>query len=228
MPKVRRARVGGRGAGGRARKAKSEGAALSSSKVEPRRSDLDGVSSREENPAAPVTDLASKLVQHFRRVCCNHVTTHPECKEYAPSIEKYMRNKFKFFGLKAPVRRTLEKEVIEANKMALQDRASFIGVFVSLWEQEEREFQMFGVTLLERHHKMLLGTSDEDFHEAMETVKQCICTKSWWDTVDMLSSHSEPVVQEPAGGSTVSQWGEACSEPAGGEYSELVPGGEVQ
>ena len=108
-------------------------------------------------------------------------------------MEKY-RNQFRFFGLKSPARRILEKEVLKTHKMALQDRAALVGVFPSLWEQEERDFQYLGCFLLEQHRKLLLGSSDEEFLEAMETVKLCISTKSWWDTVDMLASHGEIVI----------------------------------
>ena len=135
--------------------------------------------------------LASKLVEQFRRSCCDHVTSHAECKKDAIWMEKYLRNQFQFFGLKSPARRVIEKEIIDTNKTVLQDRTTLIGVVTLLWEQEEREFQCFGCTLLEKYRQTLLGSSDVEFHEAMETVRKCICTKSWWDTVDMLASHGE-------------------------------------
>lgn len=139
----------------------------------------------------PVSSLASKLVGQFRRSCCDHVTSHPECKKDALQMEKYMRNQFRFFGLKSPARRAVEKDILDANKMALQDRNTLMGVVTLLWEQEEREFQFFGCTLLEKYRQTLAGSSDLEFHEAMATVKKCICTKSWWDTIDMLASHGE-------------------------------------
>ena len=138
-----------------------------------------------------VSSLASKLVEQFRRGCCDHVTSHPECKKDALWMEKYMKNQFRFFGLKSPVRRVIEKDILDTNKMALQDRTTLMGVVTLLWEQEEREFQYFGGTLLEKYRQSLMGSSDLEFHEAMETVKKCICTKSWWDTIDMLASHGE-------------------------------------
>ena len=137
------------------------------------------------------SELASRLVEQFRKTCSSHVAAHPECVKDAVSMKKYMRNQFEFFGLKAPALRKLEKEMMETNKVVLQDRSALMGVFGPLWEEEEREFQHFGCTLLEKHRQLLLGTTDREFHEAMETVKRCICTKSWWDTVDMMASHSK-------------------------------------
>ena len=138
-----------------------------------------------------VSSVASTVVEQFRRSCCDHVTSHPECKKDAVWMEKYMRNQFRFLGLKSPARRVIEKEIMDTNKVVLQDRTTLMGVVSLLWEQEEREFQCFGCTLLEKYRQSLVGSCDLDFHKAMETVKKCICTKSWWDTVDMLASHGE-------------------------------------
>ena len=135
--------------------------------------------------------LASKLVEQFRTGCRNHVASHPECKKDAPCMEKYMRNQFRMFGLKSPARRIIERETMDANKMVVQDRATLVDVVTLLWEQEEREFQYFSCSLLVKHRKTLMGSSEEEFHEAIETVKKCICSKSWWDTVDMLASHGK-------------------------------------
>lgn len=185
MPKVR----GGRLRRTRARRA-PRGAAVA--EIESKKPDL--LETKVDSSVYTSAGLASKLVEQFRKVCCDHVTIHPECKKYAPRIEQYMRNQFTFFGLKSPALRTLEKQVLESNKMALQDRTALVGVFSLLWEQEEREFQHFGCTLFQQYRQLLMGATDEEFHEAMETVKHCICTKSWWDTVDMLASHSEEII----------------------------------
>ena len=153
-------------------------------------------SHKAEADGAAVSSVASKLVEQFRRSCCDHVTSHPECKKDAVWMEKYMRNQFRFLGLKSPARRVIEKDIMDTNKTVLQDRTTLMGVVSLLWEQEEREFQSFGCTLLEKYRQSLVGSCDLDFHEAMETVKKCICTKSWWDTVDMLASHGEKEMKQ--------------------------------
>lgn len=183
MPKVRRTRV--RLRAGNATKSQGR---VSLRKAAPK--EADGGESKAESP--PVDGVALlTIVEQYRKSCCDHVTSHPECKEYAPWIEKYMRNQFKFFGLKSAARRAIDKQVMEANKVVLQNRTALVGVVWSLWEQEEREFQCFGLSLLEKHRQLLLGDSDKEFHEAMDAVKQCISTKSWWDTVDVLASDGE-------------------------------------
>jgi hypothetical protein len=151
---------------------------------------------RKDEADGSESSVASKLVEQFRRSCCDHVTSHPECKKDAVWMEKYLRNQFRFFGLKSPARRVIEKDIMDTNKMVLQDRTTLMGVVSLLWEQEEREFQCFGCTLLEKYRQSLVGSCDLDFHEAMETVKKCICMKSWWDTVDMLASHGEKKMKQ--------------------------------
>ncbi|MGC8140822.1 DNA alkylation repair protein, partial [Salmonella enterica] len=53
---------------------------------------------------------------------------------------------------------------------------------LALWELPEREFQYIALTLLEKDVKKL---SDEHLPLA-ETL---VVTKSWWDTVDPLSTN---------------------------------------
>lgn len=190
MPKVRRVRLR------RAKATKSQRCVTPPEKAASKEAEC-GTTSKAGGPlrtAAGLDPPQLSIIEQYKKSCCDHVTAHPECKEYAPKIEKYMRNQFKFFGLKSPARRAIDKLVMEDNKVALQDRATLVGVVQSLWEQEEREYQFFGLSLLEQHRQLLQGESNEEFHEAMDTVKRCICTKSWWDTVDVLASNGETLL----------------------------------
>ena len=103
-------------------------------------------------------------------------------------MEKYMRNQFKFFGVRAPeLRRQIEAEFVKAHKQELDNREVFLEVLPLLWQQEEREFQYIGCTLTRKFREQVLGVSEGDFQEAVACVQQLITTKSWWDTVDALS-----------------------------------------
>ncbi len=129
-----------------------------------------------------------KLVTEFGKLCAAQVAAHPECKTNAVWMAKYMRNQFKFFGLKAPMRRELQKELVKTHKDTFRDRSFLLQFLPLLWEQEEREFQCFGVDLLQQFRKDVLGSSSaEDFKEASSCVERLLTYKSWWDTVDALS-----------------------------------------
>lgn len=138
------------------------------------------------SPARP-EDMAKKMISSFRFLLTTHVSSHPECKKYAPSIAKYMRNQFVFFGLKAPARRALQKEFLGENKESLKARKTLMEFVRCLWKEEERDFQAFGVDLLAQYREVLLGETEAEFGEAVALAEHCVVTKSWWDTVDALS-----------------------------------------
>ena len=98
-----------------------------------------------------------------------------------------MRGQFPFLGLKAPARRALQKEFLRENGEGLQVRETLMAVVRGLWEQEEREFQGFGVDLLAEYRDVLLGETEAEFWEAVGVAQHCVVTKSWWDTVDAIS-----------------------------------------
>lgn len=151
-------------------------------------SDTTTITKDQTPPQAQGSDeVVARMLSSFRTTLTSHVATHPECKEYAPVISKYMREKFVFLGLKAPARRALQKNVVRENLESLKERRTLVEFVKSLWGEEEREFQSFGVDLLIQQREILLGESEEEFQEAVGVAEHCIITKSWWDTVDALS-----------------------------------------
>ena len=176
MPKVRRQK----------RAARVSPSHLSQGKQDPKCAPNQPSSGESESSKIKVNCM--KLVTEFRKVCIAQAAAHPECKTNAVWMAKYMRNQFKFFGLKAPMRRKLQKELITTYKDTLTDRRLLLQLVPLLWEQEEREFQCFGVDLLHQYRKEILGSSsEEEFKEATTCVEQLIIRKSWWDTVDAIS-----------------------------------------
>lgn len=141
--------------------------------------------------SSPTKDVACRLVSTFRDMLISHVASHPECKEQAPAMKKYLRNKFAFMGLKAPARRALQKTFLAENQEESQDRATVISFVRALWEQDEREFQEFGVDLLVKCRGVVLGETERDFREAVSLAEYCVVTKSWWDTVDTIAYQGE-------------------------------------
>ncbi|WP_066172257.1 DNA alkylation repair protein [Bacillus marinisedimentorum] len=99
--------------------------------------------------------------------------------QQAEKMEKYMKNKFPFLGLKTPERSSLLKEFIA--EKGLPEPENLLQVVHSLWNEEEREFQYTALHLLTKQHKQM----DRNWIAHLETL---ITEKSWWDTVDTLAS----------------------------------------
>ncbi len=127
---------------------------------------------------------SSDLFLALQDLLSSYVKSNPECAKYAPSIEKYMRSQFPFFGIKSPPRRTMLKEFVERFDKELHQFDSLSSLLCELWEGDKREFQSCGVDLMEKFKDVLLS---EGFDEAVGVVKHCLVTKSWWDTVDAIS-----------------------------------------
>lgn len=93
-------------------------------------------------------------------------------------MRAYMKGHFDFFGIKSPKRRELQKQFLEVHGPPIPFDPD---VFRALWAANEREFQMFGLDLLRKQAKKA--------HENdLGLIEELIITKSWWDTVDGLSS----------------------------------------
>ena len=85
-------------------------------------------------------------------------------------MQKYMKGKFPFYGIKTPERREVFKEIAE----------EFISLSFACFEKPEREWHQFGVDCLLQNKKKLNVTDLDD-------IERLILTHSWWDTVDMLA-----------------------------------------
>jgi len=128
-----------------------------------------------------------KLLSEFKQLLNSHIAAHPDCRKNVPQMEKYLRNQFKFFGLQSPARRLIQAGFIKSHHGELEDRDTLLQFVPLLWQQEEREFQYFGLDLIKAFRNSILGTSTDHFQEAVSCVEQLVTSKSWWDTVDALS-----------------------------------------
>jgi 3-methyladenine DNA glycosylase AlkD len=117
----------------------------------------------------------------------------------AAGYSAYMRNQFPFLGLRAPVRRQVQKGVFA--KHGLEDGQELTTVLKQLWKMEEREYQMAAIDLAVKYKKLWTqGTSasvprgtrpsmpscscaTKSFHmtEMFETFEYMVRNKSWWD-----------------------------------------------
>jgi 3-methyladenine DNA glycosylase AlkD len=98
----------------------------------------------------------------------------------AEAMRAYMRNQFQFYGIKAPKRKAICKAFQKQHGLPPVENVNEI--VLDLWRRPERECQYSAMWLLERMRKKLPA-------ETIDLIETLILTKSWWDTVDFLSSH---------------------------------------
>jgi 3-methyladenine DNA glycosylase AlkD len=103
---------------------------------------------------------------------------HANPKAAAP-MERYMRDQFEYLGLKGPVMGELLKGFYAQNGLpAISDLDT---IACDLWSLPQREFQYVATSLIGKFEKELPETF-------IETLEYLLVTKSWWDTVDTIST----------------------------------------
>ncbi len=100
--------------------------------------------------------------------------------EYAKKMEQYMRDQFKFLGIKADERRKVTKKY--KKKKNRPEYKELEDIIKKLWQLSEREYQYFAIELLEKYKK-------EFTEEIFSLFEYIIINKSWWDTVDRISKN---------------------------------------
>lgn len=99
-------------------------------------------------------------------------------QETGINMAKYLKNQFLCLGIKRPERSKLQKNFINQWKKKKILDWEFIHY---LWELPEREFQYLAIDLL-------VALNNELKHEDIDKLERLIIKKSWWDTVDILST----------------------------------------
>jgi 3-methyladenine DNA glycosylase AlkD len=99
-------------------------------------------------------------------------------EENASFMQKYMKDKFQFYGIKAPERKQVLKEIKSLFPKEFSE--DFISLSFACFEKQEREWHQFGVDCLLQNKKKLTPNHLDD-------IERLILTHSWWDTVDMLA-----------------------------------------
>lgn len=98
--------------------------------------------------------------------------------EIAPQMERYMRHKFEFYGLKKPERLAAGKIFIK--EFGIPNMDNIPNLLHELWQEPYRELHYFGLDILQKLGKQLPETT-------IELIEYLIVNQSWWDTVDWLS-----------------------------------------
>lgn len=94
----------------------------------------------------------------------------------AESMSKYMKDKFRFLGVRGTTRTEIYKKYFPDTRKTKIIDWDFVE---SCWNKEEREFQYVVVYYLKAMQKFLK-------REDISRLKYLIVTKLWWDTVDLL------------------------------------------
>lgn len=98
--------------------------------------------------------------------------------EIAEGQMSYMRNKFEFYGVKAPGWVKFSREIMKVEGVFQKEK---LKEFVRLCLKEEhREIHYFALQMVEKTTKK----EEEDFINFLE---ELILTHSWWDTVDWIT-----------------------------------------
>jgi 3-methyladenine DNA glycosylase AlkD len=98
--------------------------------------------------------------------------------ERALGATAYMRNQFPFFGIDAPTRRRLIREVQQKLGLPL----SVLELADLCWADREREMQYAACDVLSQSKVLRTLTPDD-----VPRLERLVLQKSWWDTVDVLA-----------------------------------------
>ena len=69
-------------------------------------------------------------------------------------------------------------------------REVIVDVVKLCWEKPHREVQLFGIEVAKKYKKSLAGEDVVSCLDGMDLAKFMVTNKSWWDTVDIIASHS--------------------------------------
>jgi 3-methyladenine DNA glycosylase AlkD len=117
----------------------------------------------------------------------------------AAPMRAYMRDQFDFLGIRSTEQRLLARQVLAG--LPKPDEDDLREVALACWELPEREYQYFACDWLRRHARVCSAGF-------LDTARQLVVTKPWWDTVDALAAHvvGPLVSHHPTLLSTMDEW----------------------
>lgn len=95
----------------------------------------------------------------------------------AGPMAAYMKDRFAFFGIPSPARRTLQREVLGRWRPEQSELVAFTD---AAFTHDEREVQYAACDLVARHGRRCSAALVDD-------LGRWITTRSWWDTVDAFA-----------------------------------------
>ena len=97
-------------------------------------------------------------------------------EEKAEKMSAYMRGKFRFYGIPAPLRKTLYRDLLREDRRAGRVDWAFLD---ACWDEEFREFQYLVADYLACQQNRLT-------FEDVPRIKRFAKIRQWWDTIDCL------------------------------------------
>lgn len=92
-------------------------------------------------------------------------------------MSAYMRHRFTFYGISAPLRRELFKPLIKKAKVQKKIDWEFLE---KVWQEDEREMQYFVLDYLRACQRFLTA-------EDLANLEKLARSKQWWDSIDNLA-----------------------------------------
>ena len=99
----------------------------------------------------------------------------------AHPMEKYMKNKFLFLGLKAEKRKFILNQIWKENHKEVIENSRTIAL--ALYEKDEREFHYCAIEILIKNLKKNYLLED------IILIEKLLTTHSWWDSVDSIAKN---------------------------------------
>ena len=98
------------------------------------------------------------------------------------SMSKYMKGRFPFYGINAPLRKQIQIKWMNELPKDLDNESRWKFV-EELWGREEREYHHVAFDYLNCWNKKFMLETDN------KKLKWLISNNSWWDTVDSIASN---------------------------------------
>lgn len=94
-------------------------------------------------------------------------------------MKKYMKDKFEYFGIQSKTRHEITKPFLKKDTLPTIENLDVL--IRELWAKPQREFQYFGIELVEKYSKQLNKNN-------LPLIEFMVTNKSWWDTVDGIAT----------------------------------------
>lgn len=101
-------------------------------------------------------------------------------EEQSVAMAAYMKNKFRYLGIKAPLRKELLKDFIAAH--GKPERKNLSDVIIGLWSLPQREYQYCAMEIAQR-------SLTKPLPDDILLITYMLEYKQWWDTVDFIASN---------------------------------------